>query len=272
MKNKKILFIIVIAILIVIITFIVLNITKKENDKKPINEEKQLSDNIKNTENLNKALMENSKLSTLKKYVGTDISSDFVLVGDNSYLRLSPLESLIKKYDMENYLKAQKKYASKVENKIKNTFEYTIDNSLISVDGATVVPVTFKSYNYALYISDLQSLMNLLQDYLSQADKNKMLSNKEFLDITTYKLKVKSMEILDNYLNNYDNDEYVTREIIYEEGKIEESSSSILSYIYSIQGGNLENTENQKDRLTGYIEESINNNILFKEEILKLAN
>lgn len=149
----------------------------------------------------------------LKKKYGVNMGSEAILVGNNSILReKSDLEK-----KLTDYSKAQDYYASRVEKKVQDTFSYRLGDYLVADDGQNVIQkLYFKSYYLELYLMDLNRLQDMLLNrvgfdlYSIEGDLTE-----ENLKLM-YKAKVKAMEIMDSYLDNYVNSqEEIEYDMIY---------------------------------------------------------
>ena len=118
--------------------------------------------------------------------------------------------------NLKKYAKAQDYYANQVEKRMKDNFSYQLGEFLMADEGANIVQkVTFQSYYLELYQLDWSLLQTEL---LNRIGFNKNLaddlSNEDVQ--TIYKAKVKAMEIMNDYLDNYENkDEKMEYDLIY---------------------------------------------------------
>lgn len=216
--KKKILIIIIVIGIILLVGGIVLTIfmpsTSTSSPKKNQTTEEILQEKVNNSANQAFSDLFDSSMdaNTLKKRYGFDATSTSIVYGDNSILRSrTAIESKLKKY-----AKAQDYYASQVEKRMKDNFSYQLGEFLMADDGANIVQkVTFQSYYFELYQLDLSllqtELLNRIGFNKNVADN---LSNEDIY--TFYKAKVKAMEIMNSYLDYYENkDEKIEYDLIY---------------------------------------------------------
>ena len=230
--KKKIVLIIALILLVILIIFMLFPKKENQSEKKPTKEELATNE-IKNF--TNKTFDDGFDKKELEKEFGGKTFSDDILIGEESYLRENP--SAVRS-NIDDYLDMQKKNASNVEKQIKDNFDYQMEKTVTSVEGIVCVTVNFKSYYYMWYLDELRSLQaQLLQmsHYTPVATFDGKVS--EETNVTMYKAKIKAMEILDNYLSDYKNDnEYFTSTIKYDPKSEQNTNDSIRQY-YSNLGG-----------------------------------
>lgn len=216
--KKKILVIIVVIGIILLVGGIILTVftpsKSTSSPKKNQTTEEILQEKVNNSANQAFSDLFDSSMdaNTLKKRYGFDADFTSVSYGENSFLRYrSTVEANLKKY-----AKAQDYYANQVEKRMKDNFSYQLSEFLMADEGANIVQkVTFQSYYLELYQLDWSLLQTEL---LNRIGFNKNLaddlSNEDVQ--TIYKAKVKAMEIMNDYLDNYENkDEKMEYDLIY---------------------------------------------------------
>lgn len=272
--RKKLTLIIVLVLVIIMIIFMLL--PKKEiSDVKQPTKEELATKEIKSF--TNKTFDDGFNLKELEKKFGSETFSDDILIGEESFLREKPA---VVRINVDDYLEAQDKYASRVEKQIKDNFDYKMEETVTSVEGIVCVTVLFKSYYYIWYLDELRAL----QTQLLQMSNYKPVAtfdgrSSDETNAVVYKAKIKAMEILDSYLNDYKNEnEYFISTIKYDPKSQQNTNDSIRQY-YSNLGGlsypSLERTtekyqKNIKDRIAKIIETSKHNGILLTDDVLKL--
>ncbi len=193
------------------------------------------------------------------KIVGKKVPNVHIAVGPNSYLRNKPEAKLIKKYNLEKYVKIQEELVQKVERKYLDNLNYeVVDTTFTSNEFCQKIKIT--SYYYAAYLDDLINITtNLLDKDLEDITKS------EKTQVEYYKAQVIALKVLDNHLDEYDNvtNESVEMPVCYVNGKFKNSDEAI-SFIESLQGGryknmdfsNNENIKKADERVKTYVEEA----------------
>lgn len=274
--KKKIFTIIIIVGILFIIGGIVLSFVEPQRatSEKKLSVKEQVVDISRKA--VNDVLDSSMTPEKLKEKYNVSVGSEAILVGNNSILREK--SSLEKK--LTTYAKAQDYYASKVEKKMQDTFSYRLGDYLVADEGENVIQkLYFKSYYLELYLMD----MNVLQDMLlskigfSVYDKEGELTNEDLK--LMYKAKVKAMEIMDSYLDNYvNNQEEIEYDMIYsvndkELGKLDYYSlvCNVSGIMYSVLTDiTVEGSPNyllQQQRIQGYM---ANVNGTDEQEVLSL--
>lgn len=273
MKHKKIVF--AILILIIIVGAVVILKPKedeKENNKIDKNQvAEEISDFTKET------VSDTSTKKGIEERVGQEVSSMDLLAGKDSYLREVPT---ISGEDISEYKTKANEYASRVESYIKNNLDYTIDSTTESVDGQTLVVVTIKTYYYNWYLNDLTKLQSEISK-LAGYDYETSFDGKPTNETNTYmfKSKVKAMELLDNYLDDYINNyEHLTIDVIYDPDDPKVTNSSLMSYYLqlgginykSMQPGTKEFQDKQATKIKKIIDTALQTGEMNKNNPLKL--
>ena len=253
-KMRLIIEIIIIVSILALSSIIVLNVISFDNKGKEEQKTKEL------IENLNKLLINGGSKEDIKELTGLDdIDETSLMTGKDCYMRTRPDDKTIKDNNLDNYVILQDELATNVEKKIQSNFEYSISNVKEESD-YTQYSVLLKSYYQIAYLLDLEELQKQLL----------VKSTLEDNDINNYKAKVIALKILDKKLDDYVNeDENCMANLYRYKNDKERNNSSLLSYINLLQGLNYHDekvfTENQlniTERISGYIEEAIQNNLI----------
>ena len=242
MKKKILIFLFLLIVAGLLVYQFVFN--KEDNKDSGTVKEAEATKEVKDfTE---KTFKEGQTIKDLEKISNGAVFSDDVLIGKDSYLREAPNVNTEK---MAKYLKAQKEYASRVEDYIKNNFDYKIEETVTSIEGIVTVSVVFKSYYYKQYLDELRLIEeNLLKmiNYKPNATydgKPSQDANEVYL-----KTKVKAMEILDDYLDDYKNDyEYFSSTIKYDPKSESDTKDSQMQYYSNLSGKNYPSLERTTD-------------------------
>lgn len=175
-----------------------------------------------------------TKEELIKKIGSENILDTDIMTGKDMYLRQKPDDAIISKYNLDNYVTLGEELATTLENAIKNNFEYKITD-VIDNNDFTSVTVAYKTFYYAGYINDLSQVQNNL---LTRAgyDLDTVSITDEF-QADSYKAKIKAAYLLNNYLDNYRNENENNETIVsFMNDNPTESADEFLSYLMNITG------------------------------------
>lgn len=273
MKKKKIIILIVLLITALIVAYLVFAKSVQnetlETNKTP-EEVKQEVESI-----INVLVDQNVTKKELSKKIDKEVSELEIMQGNDSLLMKKPKNMDIEANKLSDYAKVQKEYASRVEQAIKNNLEITYTETEEVFDGRVVQHVDVLAYYYRLYVYDLSEITTRLLKY-SGIDVQTLKNNKES-EILLYKAKIKSMELMDDYLYNYENYEE-TKTFTMEYSEKSFSQIDITTLVMGINGAlytktdlsKPENIEAQKKRVNMYINNAISEGTLDTSNPLKL--
>lgn len=189
--------------------------SKKEKKLKDIQTEQVTKDEI--TGYIELLYSDKATIEDVKKIADADISGDMLFIGNDSYLRQIPSNKIMTQYSLGEYKKKQDIYASNVEKLMRKNLDYQLGEYIVSEEGDIVQKFSYRTYYYQLYLGDLNQLIstlmpNVFEDYSSMLVRE--LNDEELAKM--YQLKVKALEILNDYINNYVNEnEVVSFDLIY---------------------------------------------------------
>lgn len=232
--KKKIFTIVIVIGLLFIIGGIVLSFVEPQRTtpEKKLSVKEQAIDASKKA--VNDILDSSMTPEKLKDKYNVSVGSEAILVGNHSILREK--SSLEKK--LTDYAKAQDYYASRVEKKMQDTFSYRLGDYLVADEGKNVIQkLYFKSYYLELYLMDMNALQDMLLSRVgfSAYDKEGDLTDDDLR--LMYKAKVKAMEIMDNYLDNYINsEEEIEYDMIYSVNGKELGKLDYYSLVCNVSG------------------------------------
>ncbi|MCI9084300.1 MAG: hypothetical protein HFH46_01615 [Bacilli bacterium] len=233
MKKKIIIIIIPLLILSMTIGIIILKNSETSKTEPKKTKEEEISEKVEKFTKT--ATSEKITQEKLTQITGAKIFKEDIMLGQGTYLREKPV---VPEEKIEEYLKAQDKYATNVENQIKENLEYKIEKTITSVDDIIVTTVKFKSYYYSWYLLELKQIQaNLLKQIGYKIETGFGGTPTQQTKINEYKAKIKAMEILDNRLEDYKNqDEYMTFDIKYSAKDKDENRNSIMQYYSNLKG------------------------------------
>ena len=189
--------------------------SKKEKKLKDIQTEQVTKDEI--TGYIELLYSDKATIEDVKKIADADISGDMLFIGKDSYLRQTSSNKIMTRYSLGEYKKKQDIYASNVEKLMRENLNYQLGEYIVSEEGDIVQKFSYRTYYYQLYLGDLNQLIstlmpNVFEDYSSMLVRE--LNDEELAKM--YQLKVKALEIMNDYINNYVNEnEVVSFDLIY---------------------------------------------------------
>ena len=247
--NKILIIILVVTAAILLITSLILIIVKSSKSSAV---EKKLN-------KINQLVINGSSKESLSKYMNVDkIDGNYLMTGPDCYMREKPNDQAIKDNKLDTYVKQQNKYASNVEKKIKENFQFIMNDNTFKDNGAKVYTGVVRGYYQLEYMLDLKEIQKQLIEKLNVEDE----------EINQYKAKVIGMKILNNYLSIYENKDNYSGINIYVYEDKDMTDSSIASYLNMLQGVNYSNKEvveleeTREQRIKEYIDKEIKNNNL----------
>jgi len=253
MKKKKIILLSLIILVVVIVLLVVLWPRNEKITKKEIREYENNT-----TTNMEKITSSDITLKEMETIVGKDIANIHLTVGENSYLRNRPSDEVIKKYNLEDYVKKQEKLVKQVEERYLKALEYEVIDSQVQKNKVCQT-IEISTYYYALYLIDLINLTNEIVDE-DLPDVEESIGT----EIAYFKGQIAATEILNKHLDDYENKskEKTSATVCYKNGKVEDEDQ-MLSLMVAMQGETYSNCdfskeENQKlanERLAKYIKE-----------------
>lgn len=241
MKNKlKIAVVIAIIAILLIIGGVVIYFSSNSNnseENKPNTERATLEEMRNYVETLNNTIIHGGNEDVLKKVLHTtEIDETSIMTGKDAYLLKTPSEEIIEEYSLNQYVNTANTLAQNLETRIVENFEYTITD-VGETDDYTSFHITYRTFYYDAYINDLLTIRNEL---LTRAgyDLDNVVNNAQFI-ADLYKAKVKAAYLLNNYLDNYVNqDETANTVLSFTNNRIEDSSDEFISYLHNLNGGN----------------------------------
>ena len=260
----------VVALIAIYIIFNKNSLSKSpETNKSPETVKQEVEDII------NYLLDPEVKKEELIRKLGKKISGLEIMQGNDSYLRERPANGVITDNNLLEYQKRQEKYASHLEQAIKDNLEITYTKTEEVFDGRVVQHIEVLGYYYRLYIYDLSEITIRLLKYAGY-DFQSLDSNTE-TEPLLYKSKIKGMEILNDYLQNYQNYEE-TKEFTVEYAGDSFSEIDITTLVMGINGSlykktdmsKKENINAQKKRIDKYREDAIELGTLDENNPLEL--
>jgi len=258
MKNrlKIVVFIIVVAVILIfsgLIIYFSLNSknNNKNNDSNQIEQINTINEMRNYIETLNNAIINGTSKDNLIKVLKTDkFDESLIMTGEDAYIVSSPSPEIVKEYDLEKYISTAKNLEENLAIKVKENFTYEITD-VGEMPDYTSFHITYRSFYYDSYIKDLFAIRNEL---LIRAgyDLENVVNNAQFI-ADLYKAKVKAAYMLNNYIDNYVNQNETASTILsFTNNKISDSAEEFISYFLNLTGGNY----NQSALLTA--EEELN--------------
>lgn len=251
--KKKIIIGLIVILLLVVVAFFPNKKTEEQLTKKETI--KQISEGFGN----------GISKKELEKLMNQKIDYKTMMTGSDAYLLKTPNDDLIKKYNLDTYVKQNKTYFNKLETKIKENYSWEFEGEVQENQDAYFMLV--KVYNYGIYLSDLETLQNKLLEKESTKE-----------EANEYKAKVIAMKLLNSHLDDYlNNGEAKNIAITCANLNSDETKNSLMQYLIDLAGYTNEKDEtianmvqNRDSRMQNLIDEAIRNNILEENDLLKL--
>ena len=257
-KRIKIITIAIIVILLVAILIIVFLPKKQERNYT----KKEIIEQISN------GFVDGISKGKLEDLINQDIADKTMMTGEDAYLLQTPSEKLIDDYNLNNYINLNKTYFKHLEKAIKQNYSWEFAEDVSPNQNSFLMNI--KVYSYGIYLSDLEEMeQQLLANYKSK--------NTEEKQINEYKAKVVAMKLLDSHINDYVyNGEARSIFVDFKNIKSDETKNSLMQYLIDLAGYNNQDenirimVQNRQERVKSYIDDAINNQIIDKNDILKL--
>lgn len=195
--------------------------SKKENPKnlsgelKDIQTEEVTKDEI--TKYIELLYNDDVTVEKVEKFTGSDVGSEMLFIGKDSYLREMPSKKIMNTYKLDEYREKQDIYVSNVEKLMRDNLDYQLGEYIVSEEGDIVQEFRYRTYYYQLYLGDLNEIMNrLIPNVFTNYSEMLVRDFTEEELAKMYQLKVKALEIMNDYINNYvNNNEVVSFDLIY---------------------------------------------------------
>ena len=247
MKNKKGIMIggIVLVIIVGVVVFFLMNQNQNKDDYEDSKFQTQetpdpaTDKNIpvidKKTKDTTESMVDSSiNTNDLAKQMDTELTIFDAYLSSDSFLRSQVKQK--NKNQVQGYEEAQARYASRVEEYIRNNTSYTFGTPLFS-ENNYVQTVTVKPYYYQLYEMHLTEIMDQLLE-MSGFDLTRIEENDEW-EVAFYKAKVKAMELLDSNLDYYvaTDSDIVNVDLIYVKKGNEYVCEDYIGLLNALKGG-----------------------------------
>lgn len=241
-KKKSIIIVVVIAILLIVTGFIIYFTSNNSNNTNKDNTKEEVSnkDARNYVEKLTDIIMNGGTKEELVDALHTNqIQNTYIMTGKDMYLLQTPDESIVNKYNLDDYIKTSNNLAERLENAIKSNFEYTINN-VSDVDDYISVEITYKTYYYTAYINDLSRIQ--IELLIKAGYDLENVTNSDEFQADLYKAKIKAASLLDAYLDNYNNEnEFKETVVSYHNKTIADSAEEFYSYLINLTGFTYDN-------------------------------
>lgn len=262
MKKKTKIIIISLIVLIIIITAILVIVFWPKNQEKSYTKKEII-------EEISKGFVNGISKGELEELMNQKVLDITMMMGEDAYLLQTPSKELIDKYKLDTYVKENKRYFASLERKIRENYSWKFDGETKANQDTYLV--TVKTYQYGVYLADLEVMESLLT-------QNYSFENAEDQEINNYKAKIIAMKLLNSHLDDYISDsEPKTTAIFFKDIDSEETKNSLAQYIMNLSGyanGQDERINdmeiNRTQRMQEYIDAAINDGTLDQNDILKI--
>lgn len=209
--------------------------------------------------NMDSLVSDDLTLDEVKDILGDDSALNiYITLGEGSYIRQKLTDKVIKKYNLEDLVKQQDYYISKVEELYKNNLQYKIVSEY--VDGNDLCEnIEIITWYYSLYVNDYIDIMTRLSNINVDDDASKTKESVEY-----YKNQIRALKVLDKHLDYYNNKDKEKEElqVCYRNGKLVDNNQ-MLTLTLALQGelysnmdfSNNENVILRTERINGYLSE-----------------
>lgn len=275
MDKKRIIIIgigfLVVLCVIGLIFFFTQDKGKDEEKLKKIDVTKEEMEEKINTINDN-MLSRDADLDAVSEAVGYEVDGTWSFLGPDSLYEFKLPDNVKNGESYKEYEKLQDEFLEKLDQLVNQNFQYEIINHQ-TTEYSVIDTVRVKAFYGILYSMDQNALMNKIL-VMGGYDPDKMLTNNEW-QIAYYKAKIKSMQILNQHIDFYsNNNEYITFDIIYDmtddglvcyncndyfealkaynSSKVDMSSEESMSQFYA----------EQATRIQGYIDQALQSGML----------
>lgn len=288
MKKKIILIVIILVGFGLLIGGVVISVFTPSTTNKPKTELKDIQTEQVTKDEVTKYIellySDDVTIAKVEKFTGSDIGNDVLFIGEDSYLRERPSNKVINKYNLQEYKNKQDIYASNVEKIMRDNLDYQLGEYIVSEEGDIVQKFSYRTYYYQLYLGDLNEVINILMPSVFDNYSEMLvrdLTEEELVKM--YQLKIKALEVMNDYVNNYvNNDEIISFDLIYkkENNKILQDYFSLLvqlsgSFYQNVSYQTAEEEQimisNRITRVQEIINTAVNNQTLDMANPLQLA-
>ena len=239
-KNiKRIIF--AVGIILIIVLVAILLLVFQNNNKEPKEEkwpEKITSKEIaeKYIDNLSDLIINGgTKEEYTKAFGSAKVPQLYIMTGEYSSFRVTPSSKIIEEYNLKEYVDKQEELAKNLEKHIKDNFSYNIEGTVEEENYYSVL-VSYKSYYYLNYSNDLNEIRNLLLTKAGYNLEENITENNQFI-ADSFKAKVKAADLLDNYLDSYNNSNEENSVYVRFDNREKASSfDNLQSYLINLNG------------------------------------
>lgn len=241
--------IIAVGIILIIVLVAILLLVFQNNNKEPKEEkwpEKITSKEIaeKYIDNLSDLIINGgTKEEYTKAFGNAKVPQLYIMTGEYSSFRVTPSSKIIEEYNLKEYVDKQEELAKNLEKHIKDNFSYNIEGTVEEENYYSVL-VSYKSYYYLNYSNDLNEIRNLLLTKAGYNLDENITENDKFI-ADSFKAKVKAAELLDNYLDSYNNSNEENSVYVRFDNREKASSfDNLQSYLINLNGYAYHNNSN----------------------------
>lgn len=255
-KHKKIILIIAIFLVIVCLGLAIYFYINPAEIK--LNSKKDAENYI---EKINSFILKGKTNDEYNRIFKYKIDKNLIILGEDAYQNQKPSKEIIKKYNLEEYVKEHEKLIKNLESKIKDNFDVKVMKTS-DYENKFNNTINIKTFYYSSYISDLKTIESDIVFLAGMDYTDTNLTEKEEAD--RYKAKVKAMKIIDEYLDRYVNkNETLSIEVYLKDKKSSKCVNEIKWYLTNIVGYNYEKAPKyDSNRINEYVSKIGNKNVL----------